>query len=123
MNAKLVIRAEQMNAFRRRLATGLAGRLTASLALHYPEHTAGMTADSLAQLASTAIATGRMHGIVAEEHLLHFLEFFLHHSPQFGDPIITPWAARILQLPDLTPEEKLTLLDAHELFGEGRRPA
>jgi len=42
VNAKLVIRAEQMNAFRRRLATGL------------------------------------------------------HHGPQFGDPIINPWASRIL---------------------------
>jgi len=123
VNAKLVIRADQMNAFRRRLEADLAQRLAANLVLQHPDHTSGISAEALAELTTSAIAAGRTHGIVAEEHLLHFLEFFLHHGPLFGDPGITPWAARILQLTDLAPEEKLILLDAHELFGEGRRPA
>lgn len=108
----LVIRAEQMNAFRLQLTADLAKRLLARLAEIYPDQPA-------AALVDTAIAGARAYGITAEDHIFQYLEFVLH----YGDPRDTKWACEILQQPDLSAEEKLRLLDGCVLFGMGRASA
>jgi hypothetical protein len=123
VNPKLVIRAEQMDAFRRQLTAGLARRLLTRLVLLYPEHTAAQSPSDLTTLIDAAITDARAYGIVSEDHLLHYLEFVLHYGPQFNDPQATPWASEILRQPNLTPAEKLRLLDGYELFGQGHPSA
>ncbi|MFN7935040.1 MAG: hypothetical protein U0R19_17050 [Bryobacteraceae bacterium] len=119
MNLPLVIRAEQMEAFRRQLTTGLAARLLAGIERLYP----GQACAALSPHIEAAIAAARACGIVSEEHLLHYLEFVLHYGPGFPDAQSTPWACEILRQTDLTAEEKLRRLDGYELFEMGRTSA
>ncbi|MBL8178402.1 MAG: hypothetical protein JNK48_27255 [Bryobacterales bacterium] len=122
MTTILVIRAEQMNAFRRQLTADMARRLRDAISHQSPDLVAQWPAAALPALIDKAIATAHRHGIVAEDHLLHFLELVLQYGPQFGAKEATPWAWNILHHPSLTPDEKLRLLDGYSLFGDGRTP-
>lgn len=120
MTAVLVIRKEQLEAFRRSLADDLLRRVATDLRRACPLETASLTGDALRTLIEAGRERAREFEIVAEADLRRYLEFTLRTG--FEDQPETAWAVEILRRRDLEPHEKLNALDEYQLFAGRRRP-
>ena len=116
----LVIRAGQMEAFRRLRSAELADRLLLYLTRERPAEAARRADPELLTLVQVAIARARRWGIVAERDLQRFLDLVLRYGPQFGDRQSTPWAVEVLEHPELYADQKLNLLEGYALYGASR---
>jgi hypothetical protein len=122
VTAVLVIRKEQLEAFRRSLADDLLRRVASDLRRACPLETASLTGDALQTLIEAGRERAREFEIVAEEDLRRYLEFTLRHGTGFEVQPETAWAVEILRRRDLEPHERLNALDEYQLFAGRRRP-
>jgi hypothetical protein len=118
----LVIRKEQLEAFRQSLTEDLRRRLVAHLRSACPAETAALTDEALAGLVDAERTRAREFAIVSEPDLRRYLEFALAHGSAFDMQPETAWAGEILRRRDLEGHEKLNLLDEHQLFSDRGRP-
>jgi hypothetical protein len=118
----LVVRRQQLEAFRRSLTEGLLRRLATDLRRACPIETAAVPGDALRILIEAAMKRAKEFEIVAEADIRRYLPFVFRHGAAFDVQPETAWAVQILRRRDLEPHEKLNALEEYQLFASRRRP-
>src|SRR5262245_60762918 len=109
----LVIRAAQMKAF----AAALRSSFLLRLAGHLHQRLGGRSLEDFQQLASASVAEARDLGFSTESDLTRFAEY----AALYGQPLAAVtdplWIGLTIRRSDLSPAEKLDVLDSHYTFG------
>ncbi len=112
----LVIRNQQMQAFREAALTDFVKRMAAHLRQACPEPTRKLAEPELHGRIRAGIEKAEKFGVTDENDVRRYLEYVAELGPEFPDAPGHAWAAEILKIQDLSGTKKMNRIDDHHLF-------
>jgi hypothetical protein len=115
----LVIRRKQMQVFDDYMLKGFEDKMVEYLFTRFPEACASKGQASVREAILGGVERSRYHGITAEYDVARYIDLMFRLSDDFVAD--TPWAAQILENPDLDSSSKMDQIwelagqDAHNL--------
>lgn len=104
----MVIRHEQIEAFREPMARDLNRRMCARLRSRFRDPLARTNEEELAQMVNKGIDKSNEYGIKLESDIGRFLDFIVEYGSEFD---AKPWARPILTDANLSGSRKMDIID------------
>jgi len=108
------IRLEQMAKFNELSVQRFEFRMRQHLRDDYPDQTKGRDDGQLVEFVRAGIERAQSHGIEFEKDIEVFLDYLAVYGRSFGQTDETSWAGEILKRGEMTGEQKIDALQAHD---------
>jgi hypothetical protein len=103
----LVIRSEQIEALEEQMMKGFEDRMVSYLARHFPDSWAALGEAAVRESIQKGIERSGSYDITTEYDVARYIELMHLFSEDFDTSPETPWAASVLEDPDLGPFVKM----------------
>jgi hypothetical protein len=117
----MIIRDEQLDAFRAARAASFEQRLFLHLHKYFPERCAVMGGEAVRHSIRRGVARARSYGIICERDVARFLNHVYFLGPDFDTDPKYPWAQDILRDPAIPPSSKMQRLSSRTAGEMARR--
>jgi hypothetical protein len=114
----LVIRQEQIDAFKGHMIAEFVERMVVHLPQTFPEQLHAMPEPELHSLVHQGIEKADGYGVVLETDVQRYLECMVMLNPKFDTTPETEWAGKILNDGTLTGTQKMDSIDNHMIFSQ-----
>lgn len=112
----LVIREEQMGAFRQYMLKQFEDRMVIHLNRNFPDEIKNIPELDLREIICICIDKAAKYDVTDETDVKRYLEYVVRYDSNFDINLNLPWTTKILSDKKLTGIEKMNQLDDYELF-------